>query len=53
MTGVQTCALPIYHGLQLLVLHVELTHGGQDVTQIILGDDSISVLVDDCEGLEE
>ena len=43
----------LHHGLELLILHVQLAHGGQDVAQIILGDDTISVLVDDCECLEK
>ena len=42
----------LHHGLKLLILHVQLAHGGQDVAQIILGDDTISVLVDDCECLK-
>lgn len=41
----------LHHGLQLLILHVQLTHGGQHVPEIVLADDAISVLVDDCESL--
>lgn len=43
----------LHHGLQLLILHIQLAHGGQHVPQIVLADDAISVLVDDCESLPE
>lgn len=39
------------HGLQLLILHVQLAHGGQHVPQVVLANDAISVLVNDCESL--
>lgn len=39
------------HGFQLLILHVQLTHSGQHVPKIILADDAISVLINDCESL--
>lgn len=32
---------------------MSLTHGGQDVPQVVFADDPISVLVDDCESLRE
>lgn len=41
----------LHHGLQLLILHIQLAHGGQHVPQVVLADDAISVLVDDCESL--
>lgn len=41
----------LHHGLQLLILHIQLTHGGQHVPEVVLADDAISVLVDDCESL--
>lgn len=41
----------LHHGLQLLILHIQLAHGGQHVPEIVLADDAISVLVDDCESL--
>lgn len=41
----------LHHGLQLLILHIQLAHGGQHVPEVILADDAISVLVDDCESL--
>lgn len=40
-----------HHGLQLLILHIQLTHGGQHIPEVVLADDAISVLVDDCESL--
>lgn len=30
-----------------------LTHGGQDVPQVVFADDTVPVLVDDCESLRE
>lgn len=41
----------LHHGLQLLILHIQLAHGGQHVPEVVLADDAISVLVDDCESL--
>lgn len=32
---------------------MSLTHGGQDVPQVVFADDPVSVLVDDCESLRE
>lgn len=42
----------LHHGLQLLILHIQLAHGGQHIPEVILADDAISVLVDDCESLQ-
>lgn len=41
----------LHHGLQLLILHVQLAHGGQHVPEVVLANDAISVLVNDCESL--
>lgn len=41
----------LHHGLKLLILCIQLAHGGQHVPQIVLADDAISVLVNDCESL--
>ena len=41
----------LHHCFQLLILHVELSHGGQHVPQVVLADDAIPVLVNDCESL--
>ena len=43
----------LHHGLQLLILHIQLAHSGQHVPEVVLADDAISVLVDDCESLPE
>lgn len=43
----------LHHGLQLLILHIQLAHGGQHVPEVVLADDAISVLVDDCESLPQ
>lgn len=43
----------LHHGLQLLILHIQLTHAGQHVPEVVLADDAISVLVDDCESLAQ
>lgn len=32
---------------------MSLTHGGQDVPQVVFADDPVSVLVDDCESLRQ
>ena len=32
---------------------IRLTQRGQDVPKVILADDTVSVLVNDCEGLRE
>merc|ERR1719357_330850 len=34
-----------------LILHIQLAHSGQHVPEVVLADDAISVLVDDCESL--
>lgn len=41
----------LHHGLKLLILHIQLAHSGQHVPKVVLADDAISVLVDDCESL--
>lgn len=41
----------LHHGLQLLILHIQLAHGGQHVPEVILADNAISILVNDCESL--
>lgn len=42
----------LHHGLQLLILHIQLAHGGQHVPEVILADNTISVLVNDCKSLQ-
>ena len=39
------------HGVKLIIVHVQLSHGGEHVPEIVLADDTISVLVNDCESL--
>ena len=41
----------LHHGLKLSIIHVQLAHGGEHVPQIVLADDAVPVLVNDCESL--